>query len=79
LQTDIVGSLLNPRVPYQIPWRKPESIEKGDVEASRGNLPDLFVPLDPEVFERALRLHQNPMELTEPPDTLSPLKTLEGR
>ncbi len=54
LQTDIIGSVMSPSVSYQIPWKNPESIEQGDIWVTRSGIHDLFIPLEPESFERAM-------------------------
>jgi len=53
-QTEIIGNVMNPSVPYQIPWRSPESIEQEDIWITRRGINNLFIPLEPERFEHAL-------------------------
>ena len=55
-QTEILGNIMNPKISYQIPWRKPESIGASGFLGTRNIFQDLFVPIHPEVFERVFQL-----------------------
>jgi len=55
-QTEILGNIMNPKISYQIPWRKPESIEDSGFLRTRNIFQDLFVPIHPEVFERVFQI-----------------------
>jgi len=57
-QTEIRGSIMNPKISYQIPWRTPESIEDSGFLGTRNIFQDLFVPVHPESFERVFQLDQ---------------------
>jgi len=54
-KTEIQGSIMNPKISYQIPWRTPESIEDSGFLGTRNIFQDLFVPINPEVFERVFQ------------------------
>jgi len=77
LQTEIIGNVMNPRVPYQIPWRSPESIEQGDIWVTRRGINDLFIPLDPEKFEHALGLENKGGFPPTPEEGFNPLQLNE--
>lgn len=61
-QTEIQGNIMNPKISYQIPWRKPESIEDSGFLGTRNIFQDLFVPINPEVFERVFQRGKQSMK-----------------
>ena len=77
LQTEIIGNVMNPRVPYQIPWRSPESIEQGDIWVTRRGINNLFIPLEPEKFEQALGLKNKGGKPPTPKEGFNPLQLNE--
>ena len=61
-QMEIQGSIMNPKIFFQIPWRTPESIEDSGFLGMRNIFQDLFVPINPEVFERVFQMDKHIMK-----------------
>lgn len=51
LGTTIVGSVVRPRVVYEVPWKEPDSLKKGLDEPQRDFHQEIFTLIDKEQFE----------------------------